>query len=79
MLFGVNTPGGPRNIVLDGGPDAPTERGRGSCKKIRYPLISQERLKLESLARAVCAVHSMLPLPNYFGLLLLFVLLSCVC
>jgi len=29
MLFGMNTPGGPRNIVLDVGPDAPTERGRG--------------------------------------------------
>jgi len=26
MLFGVNTPGGPRNIVLDGGPDPP-QRG----------------------------------------------------
>jgi len=29
MLFGVNTPGGPWNIVLDVGPDPLTERGRG--------------------------------------------------
>jgi len=28
MLFGVNTPGGPWNTVLDGGPDPP-KRGRG--------------------------------------------------
>jgi len=28
MPFGVNTPGGLRNIVLDGGPDLPTERGK---------------------------------------------------
>jgi len=34
MLFGVNTLGGPRNIVLDGGPDPPTARGR----VIRYSL-----------------------------------------
>jgi len=32
--------------------------------------ISQERLQLQSPAREVCAVHSMQPLPNYFGLLL---------
>jgi len=31
--------------------------------------ISQERLQLASLARAVCAVHLLQPLPNYFGLL----------
>jgi len=29
-LFGVNTVGGPRNIVLDGGPDPPTTRGKRS-------------------------------------------------
>jgi len=29
MLFGVNTPGGSWHIVLDVGPDPPTERGRG--------------------------------------------------
>jgi len=27
MLFGVNTLGGPWDIVLHGGPDAPTEKG----------------------------------------------------
>jgi len=32
--------------------------------------ISQKRLQLESPERAVCAVHSMQPLLNYFGLLL---------
>jgi len=32
--------------------------------------ISQERLQLQSPARAVCVVHSMQPLPNHFGLLL---------
>jgi len=30
VLFGVNTVGGPRNIVLDGGPHAPTVREGGS-------------------------------------------------
>jgi len=29
MLFGVNTPGRPWNIVLDVGPDSPTERWSG--------------------------------------------------
>jgi len=29
MLFEVNIPGGPRNIVLAGGPDPHTERWRG--------------------------------------------------
>jgi len=33
------------------------------------PYMSQERLNSETPARAVCAVHSMQPLPNYFGLL----------
>jgi len=32
------------------------------------PYISQDRLKLDSPACAVYAVHSMQPLPNYFGL-----------
>jgi len=27
-LFGVNTPGGPWNIMLDVGPDPPTDSGR---------------------------------------------------
>jgi len=34
MLFGANTPGGPWNIVLDVGPDPPTERGRGPSFKL---------------------------------------------
>jgi len=29
VLFGVETPKGPRNIALDGGPDPPTVRGEG--------------------------------------------------
>jgi len=29
MLFGVNTLGGPRDIVLHGSPDSPTDRGKG--------------------------------------------------
>jgi len=33
MLFGVNTPGGPWNIVLDVDPDPPSERGRGPTFK----------------------------------------------
>jgi len=31
--------------------------------------LSPERLKLDTPARALCVVHSMQPLPNYFGLL----------
>jgi len=37
MLFGMNTPGGPRNIVLDVGPDPLTERGRGLTFKCWDP------------------------------------------
>jgi len=47
----------------------------GSCDLLLIsatPYISQEQLKLESPARAVRAVHSMWPLPNYFGLLLCY-------
>jgi len=29
MLFGANTPEDPQNIVLDMGPDPPTDIGRG--------------------------------------------------
>jgi len=32
MLFGVNTPEGPWNIVLDGGADPPTEEGESGPK-----------------------------------------------
>jgi len=48
MLFGVNTPGGPRDIVLDVGPDPPTERGRRPTFKFLDLLISPERLRLET-------------------------------
>jgi len=34
------------------------------------PFVSLECPKLDTPARAVCVVHSMQPLPNYFGLLL---------
>jgi len=47
MLFGMNTPGDPWNIVLDMGPDSPTERGRGPSFKFWDPLLSMEGLKLE--------------------------------
>jgi len=41
MLFGVNTLGGPRNIVLDGGFDPPTARGRGDrCSLYLLPAAS---------------------------------------
>jgi len=49
MLFGVNTPGGPRNIVLDVGPDVPTERWRGvQILNFWTSLISSEWQKLET-------------------------------
>jgi len=42
MLFGVSTPGGPRNIVLDGGPDL-LQRGEGGfdvdVAKLLWPLV----------------------------------------
>jgi len=70
MLFGVNTPGGPSNIVWDGGPDPTTERGHVTYFWILGPLASQERRKLESPGHALWAVHSMQPSPNHFGFLL---------
>jgi len=48
MLFGVNTPEGPWNIVLDVGPD-PSLRGKGATFKYWEPLASPERLKLRDL------------------------------
>jgi len=45
----------------------------GSRDLLLSPLtayISQEQVQLASPAKAVCAVHSMRPLPNYVGLLL---------
>jgi len=49
-FFGVNTPGGPWNIVLDEGPDPP-QRREGKVGKICQfwtLYISQERLKLDT-------------------------------
>jgi len=40
MLFGVNTPDGPWNIVLDMGPDPPLRAEGGSTFKFWDPLIS---------------------------------------
>jgi len=40
MLFGVNTPGGPRNIVSDVGLDPPREGG--STFKFWDPIVSPE-------------------------------------
>jgi len=48
MLFAVNTPGGSKNIVLDGSPYISTERGRGGGNNFRDTLVYQERLKLET-------------------------------
>jgi len=39
---------GPWEIVLHGGPDPPTDRGRGLSFKFLDPLISPEWLKLEA-------------------------------
>jgi len=38
MLFGVNTLGGPQNIVLHRGHDPPTDKGRGPTYKFWNPL-----------------------------------------
>jgi len=38
--FGVNTPGGPWNIVLDGGPDPPQRKVKWPTFKFWDPLIS---------------------------------------
>jgi len=48
MLFGMNTLGSPRDIVLYWGPDLPTDRGRGPTFKFCDPLVSLERLDLET-------------------------------
>jgi len=37
-MFGVNTLGGPWDIVLHGGPDAPSEKGRGLIFEFQDPL-----------------------------------------
>jgi len=42
MLFGVNTRGGPRNIVLDGGSKPPQQVGGGfdaAFAKLLWPLV----------------------------------------
>jgi len=38
ILFGVDIPGDPGNIVLDGGPDSPVGRWRGSYRGKFCPL-----------------------------------------
>jgi len=51
-LFGVNTPGGPRNIVLDGGPDGgpdPHRDGEGSWEKF-LPIVNP--LHISKMAEA---------------------------
>jgi len=48
MLFGMNTPGGPWNIVLNVGPPDPPQRGGGRPNFTFWdPLLSSEWLKLE--------------------------------
>jgi len=45
MLFGVNTPGDPGNIVLDGGPDSPKARRGGfnaAFATLLWPLFVSE-------------------------------------
>jgi len=48
MLFGVNTPGNPCNIVLDGGPGPPTKRGGDPVLNVGTHLLSEERQQLET-------------------------------
>jgi len=48
MLFGVNTPGGPWNIVFHGGPDSFTDGKEDLLLNFGTSLISLERLKLET-------------------------------
>jgi len=48
MLCEVNTLGGPWYIVLDVGPDPPTERDRGPLFNFGTPLISSEWPKLDT-------------------------------
>jgi len=81
ILFGVNTPGGPWNIVLDGVMIPHREGSRDILFEFWDPLISHERLKLESPVHAVWVVHSMPPLPNHFGFLFNsgYRLACCVC
>jgi len=47
VLFGVNTPGGPWNILLDVGLDIP-QRGEWAQFKFWHPLLYPEHLKLET-------------------------------
>jgi len=46
ILFMVNTPGGPSNIVLDGGPDTTSARRGGfdaAFAKLLWPLVLSDR------------------------------------
>jgi len=49
MLFGVNTLGGPRNIVLYMGPDSPHREGEGELGKI---LPTVDPLHISGMAEA---------------------------
>jgi len=48
MLFGVNTPGDPWNIVLGVGPDPPQREVEGPVLNLGTPLLSSEWLKLQN-------------------------------
>jgi len=51
MLFGVNTFEGPRNIVLDGGPDPPQRGGFDAAfAKILWPLVQESRCTKNRIA-----------------------------
>jgi len=57
MLFGVNTFGGPGNIVLDGGPDPPTTRGGGfnaAFAGLLWPFVCDTQSRMPSLDSERC-------------------------
>jgi len=75
MPFGINTPGGPLNIALDGAQALQRGVTLTTCTfEFWDPFVSQERLKLESPVQTVWTVHSMQPSPNYFDVLLSFIM-----
>jgi len=60
MLFGVNTPGRPWNIVLDVGPDPVIERERGPNFKFWDPLVSLGTAEARNL-KILCAYRGLGP------------------
>jgi len=48
MLFGVNTPGGQWNMLIDVGSDLPQRGGGDALLNFGTPLLSSEWLKLET-------------------------------